>query len=279
VDTLTIVLMLCAAALHASWHGIVKSSGDQLTVLTGMSLIAALLAACGLPFVAIPPPALWPVLLVSTVLHSGYRFALAQAYRHGDLGQAYPLARGLVPIFAMGIGVAFLGDTLSNGQLGGVVIVSAAICWLATEAIRSVQGRLLLAAAGAGLTVAGYSVLDAYGVRHSENWMSYTVWLIVLDSGSFVVLMWFLKGAQLWRELSEARVRTTVSGILGVGSFAVLLWALGRGPVGVVAALRESSVLFAVLIGIAFYRERLALHRIAAAALIAAGIVVISAAR
>ncbi|MEA2879155.1 MAG: hypothetical protein QOF14_4351 [Hyphomicrobiales bacterium] len=268
--------MLSAAALHASWHALVKSSDNQLTMLTGMSLVATAIAALFLPFVALPPPAVWPVLAVSLLFHSGYRFSLAQAYAHGDLGAAYPLARGLVPILAMGIGFWVLGQTPPTGQLAGVVVVSTGVCWLASEAVRAFQGKLLFAAAGAGIAVAGYSVLDSYGVRLSGDWLSFTVWLIVIDSGSFVVLMFILRGRRLWDELGAVRERTLLSGLLGVLSFAVFLWALSRGPVGAVTALRETSILFAVLIGMALYREKRAFHRCAAAALIIAGVVLIA---
>jgi drug/metabolite transporter (DMT)-like permease len=279
LDILTVVLMLCAAALHASWHALVKSSDNGLTVLTGMSLVATVVAAIGLPFVAVPPAVVWPVLGVSLLFHFAYRFCLAQAYAHGDLGAAYPLARGLVPIFAMVVGIWALGQTPMVGQLVGVSVVSAGVCWLASEAVRKLQGRLLLAAAGVGIAVAGYSILDSYGVRLSESWLSFTLWLIVVDSGSFVVLMFILRGRPLWDELGAMRGRTVTSGLLGVLSFSVFLWALSRGPVGPVAALRETSVLFAVLIGMALYREKRAIHRFAAALLIIGGVVLIAAAR
>lgn len=173
LDILTIVLMLCAAALHASWHALVKSSDNQLTVLVGMSMVATVVAAIGLPFVALPPAAVWPMLGTSLLFHSRYRFCLAQAYAHGDLGAAYPLARGPVPLFATGAGVSALGQTLSLGQVLGVCIVSARVCWLGSEAIRQLRGKLLLAAAGVGLMVTGYSVPDSYGVRLSANWLSF----------------------------------------------------------------------------------------------------------
>ena len=279
LDILTVALMLCAAALHASWHALVKSSDNQLTVLTGMSMVATVAAVIGLPFVAFPPAAVWPVLGASLLFHSGYRFCLAQAYAHGDLGAAYPLARGLVPLFATGVGVLALNQTLSPGQLLGVIVVSAGVCGLTIEAVRKLQGRLLLAAAGVGIMVTGYSVLDSYGVRLAGNWLSLTLWLITVDSGSFVALMFIIRGKPLWNELSAIRERTLVSGLLGVLSFVVFLWALSRGPVGAVTALRETSVLFAVLIGMALYREKRAFHRFAAAFLIIGGVVLIAAAR
>jgi drug/metabolite transporter (DMT)-like permease len=271
--------MLCAAALHASWHALVKSSGNQLTVLTGMSMVATAVAIIVLPFVAVPPAEVWPVLGASLLFHSGYRFCLAQAYAHGDLGAAYPLARGLVPLFATVVGICALGQILSHGQLLGVSVISVGVCWLASEPVRQLRGRLLLAAAGVGIMVTGYSVLDSYGVRLSASWLSFTLWLIVVDSGSFVVLMFLLRGKVLRNELAAIRGRILVSGLLGVLSFAVFLWALSRSPVGAVAALRETSVLFAVLIGMALYHEKRAFHRFAAAFLICGGVILIALAR
>jgi drug/metabolite transporter (DMT)-like permease len=268
--------MLSAAVLHASWHALVKTGDNQLTVLAGMSLVAALCAAVVLPFVPLPPPSVWLVLFVSLFLHSGYRFSLAQAYAHGDLSQAYPLGRGFVPIFATAIGFLTLGQTPSPSQLVGTVIVSAGVSWIAGDAVRQLQGRLILAAAGVGITVAGYSVLDAYGARASGNWLSFTAWLIVLDSGSFVALMACVRGRQLWGELADMRQRVSVAGILGVISFAIFIWALSRSSVGAVAALRETSILFATLIGMTFYGEERVFRRIAAAVMIMLGIVLIS---
>jgi drug/metabolite transporter (DMT)-like permease len=265
-----------AAVLHASWHALVKTADDQLTVLAGMSLVATVCAALVLPFVALPPPSVWLVLFVSLFLHSGYRFSLAQAYAHGDLSQAYPLGRGFVPIFATIIGFWTLRQTPSSGQLAGTIIVSAGVTWLASDAVRTLQGRLILAAAGVGVTVAAYSVLDAYGAQASGNWLSFTAWLIVLDSGSFFVLMACVRGKRLWGELVDMRQRVSVAGVLGVISFGIFIWALSRSSVGAVAALRETSILFATLIGMTFYGEERVFRRIAAAVLITLGIVVIA---
>jgi drug/metabolite transporter (DMT)-like permease len=272
LDTVTVIVMLCAAALHASWHALVKSAGDQLTVLAGMGLVAATVALAALPFVALPPPSIWPILAISIVLHSGYRFSLAQAYARGDLSAAYPLARGLVPIVATAISVWALGEFPSAAHLLGIIIISVGVTWLASEAVRKVQGKLLLAVAGAGLTVAGYSVLDAYAARASASWLSFTTWLIALDSGIFFLVLWVLRGNRLWTELAAMRDRTIMSGLLGVVSFAIFIWALSRSPVGAVTALRETSVLFATLIGIIIYREARAMHRIVASVIITLGI-------
>lgn len=273
MDALTITLMLLAAVLHASWHSLVKAGANQLLVLTGMCLVSAVAAILVLPFVALPAGPVWPVLVGSVLLHSAYRISLAQAYVHGDLSQAYPLARGLVPLFATGLAFVAMDQLPTPGQMLGIAVVSLGLIGLAGDSMRGgIGGRLLLAAAGAGLTVAGYSVVDAYGTRLAGDWASYTAWLIALDSGSFFLLCWMLQGGRFWPALNRERWRMLVSGLLGLGSFTVFLWALSRGPVGAVSSLRETSVLFATLIGIVLHGERRSLLRIASAAAVMIGI-------
>jgi len=134
--------------------------------------------------------------------------------------------------------------------------------------------RLMAYAALTGLMVALYSVVDAHGTRLSGDWLSYTVWLMVIDGATFVGLMSTLRGRGLWQTLAQQWQRTLISGLLGVAAFSVFLWALSRGSVGAVSALRESSVLFASLIGVFVLKERWSLFRLAGAVLISSGIVI-----
>jgi drug/metabolite transporter (DMT)-like permease len=273
LDLLTIALMLTAALLHAGWHSLVKSGADQTVTLAGMGMVAATLACAALPFVPAPSAAVWLVLATSVALHVGYKLCLAHAYRHGDLGEAFPLARGMVPLFATVSALVTLGQVPTAGQALGIAAVSAGLVIVLLERQRSANWRLLAGAAGAGLAVAGYSVLDAYGIRLLGDWMGFTAWLVVLDSATFLAMSRLQRGASLWRDLMRSRGRILASGVLGLASFCVFLWALGRGPVGAVSALRETSTLFAIAIGVAFYRERLSAARLAGASLMMAGVV------
>lgn len=190
LDSLTIALMFVAALLHASWHALVKSSSDGIAALAGMGLIAAIIAASLLPFLPVPPASVWPVIAGSICLHFGYKLALARSYKFGDLGQAFPLARGTVPLFASVFAFFFVGETPNSGQMFGIASVSAGLLWLAADSIKGgIDKRLFLAALIAGLTVAGYAVVDAYGTRLAGDWLSFTAWLMFLDSGSFFLLI------------------------------------------------------------------------------------------
>jgi drug/metabolite transporter (DMT)-like permease len=277
LDLLTISLMLAAGLLHASWHSLVKSGQNQITVLAGMGAVAGLCAAGALPFVPLPPRDVWPVLALSIGLHVAYKLCLAGAYARGDFGQAFPLARGMVPLFASLIAFATLGQVPSPGQCIGIALVSSGLLLLAVDKLRGLAPwPLLLMAAMAGAAVASYSTVDAYGTRLSGNWLAFTMWLIVLDSFTFLMLGRVLRGEVLWAELRAARWRVLVSGVLGLLSFCVFLWALSRNAVGAVTTIRETSVLFAMAIGVALHHESLSPRRIAGAVLIFAAIVVIA---
>jgi len=278
LDLLTIGLMLLAALLHAGWHSLVKAGADQTVTLAGMGLVASVAALAALPFVPLPPTMLWPVLAASVALHVGYKLCLARAYAIGDLGEAFPLARGMVPLFATTLAVATLGQVPSLGQSLGIGLVSTGLLMVMLERQRQRQPNWLLwsAAAGAGLAVAGYSVLDAYGIRLFGTWLGFTAWLIVIDNMVFLTLTRLQRGPRLWRQLAATRWRVLASGALGLASFCVFLWALSRGPVGVVSALRETSMLFAIVLGVLLHRETLSVARVAGALLMVLGVVAIA---
>jgi drug/metabolite transporter (DMT)-like permease len=265
--------MLFAGLLHASWHSLVKSGANQITTLAGMGIVAGAITAVTLPFVPFPPLSVWAVIIPSVALHIGYKLCLARAYVLGDLGQAFPLARGMVPLFAATIAWFLLRQSPSALQMCGIALVSSGIIAIALDRIGSVpRWSLLAAAAGAGMAVAGYSVFDAYGTRLMGNWLGFTVWLVTVDSLLFLALAAVARGNILWTDLATTKWRVVASGLLGLASFSVLLWALSRNPVGGVTALRETSVLFAGIIGVVLHKERLTAQRLIGALLIVAGI-------
>jgi drug/metabolite transporter (DMT)-like permease len=277
LDVLTVSLMLCAGLLHAGWHSLVQSGQNRITIMAGMGAVAGISAAVALPFVPPPPPQIWPVLLLSVGLHIAYKLCLIGAYGRGDFGQVFPLARGMVPLFATLIASIGLGQVPSISQCAGIALVSCGLSFLALDRLRGpARWPLLLGAAGAGATVATYSVLDAYGTRLFGDWLGFTSWLIVLDSFAFLALSRMLRGPVLWAELKASRLRVVISGILGLLSFCVFLWALSRNPIGAVTTIRETSVLFATVIGVLRHREPLSLRRLNGAILVLLALVLIA---
>jgi drug/metabolite transporter (DMT)-like permease len=277
LDPLAALLMLLAGLLHASWHAMVKT-GSGIAILAGMGVVSAVLTLPWLLIVPLPSGTTWLIILASLALHAGYKASLAMAYRSTELGRAYPIARGTVPLFATIIAFLTLRQLPGPGQFAGILIIAAGILGLALD--RS-HGRFdrsaLLAAICAAAMVAGYSVVDAAGTRQAEGWGSFTAWIIVLDSLTFFAVALVLRGAKMLTEIRAAPMSVGIAGVLGLTSFAVFLWALSRNPIANVVAFRECSVLFATLIGVLLLGEPATRRRLGCAALIAVGLTLIAA--
>jgi drug/metabolite transporter (DMT)-like permease len=268
--------VLAAALLHATWHALVKSSDDGVVALAGMNVVSGVVALCFLPFVRLPALPVLAVIAGSVVLHAGYKVALARLYRGADLGRAYPIARGLTPLIATGLAAMILKELPDAVRLAGIGLISAGVLGLVYERRgQPLQRSLIIAAVAAGAAVAAYSVLDAYGVRLSGDWVGFTAWLVACDSAAFIgySLLSRPHTVTAWR---ASWGRVLVSGMLGVTSFSVFMWALGRVEVGSVTALRETSVMFAALLGALVLGERATWVRFASAGLVAAGAGVIA---
>jgi len=277
VDEFVVVALLVASLLHASWHALVKSTGDRVVAIGGMNAVSCLTAVAILPL-ANPLPALayW-IIAGSVALHFSYKVALARLYHDADLSQAYPLARGLTPLMAAALAFFAMGESLAPLALAGVALVGVGLALLAFEGSgRNISILSFGVAAAAGLSVAGYSVVDAYGIRMTGDSFSFTIWLVVIDGGTFVAYAIATRSGQVLRTWATGWLRVLITGWLGLASFGVFMWALGRAPVGAVSALRETSVVFSVIIGACILRERVSSIRYMAAGAVAAGVGIIA---
>jgi drug/metabolite transporter (DMT)-like permease len=275
-------LMLTAALLHTSWHLMIKSNDDRLTVLVGMNLVASIIALCALPFAAVPFPApeVWPVLALSVALHAGYNLALPLLYRDADIGQAFPIARGLTPVFATLIAYLALGETVNRVQGAAIAGICAGLVALSLGRDRGgfrISFGFLRVALTIGLLVACYAVVDAHGTRLNGDWLGFTVWVVLLTSAVLLPVATKINGVSMWADLARAKRRSMVSGLLGISAFGVFMWALSLGAVGPVIAVRETSILFSVLLGVVLLREKLSAARIGGALAVLAGVTVLAA--
>jgi drug/metabolite transporter (DMT)-like permease len=258
--------------LHATWHALVKSSGDHVVTLAGMNLVSAAAALIVLPFVPLPTTTAALVIAISVPLHAGYKIALAHLYSRADLGQGYPLARGLTPVLATFVGFIFLGETPRTAALAGVAAISIGIASLLVDRQTArLSTPALTAAMAVAATVAGYSALDAYGIRANGDWLGFLAWLVVCDSLAFVAYAIATRRGMAFTQWRLTWRRTLLSGALGVTSFGVFLWALSRAQVGPVAALRETSSIFAAALAATLLKEPMTRARWASAALVATG--------
>jgi drug/metabolite transporter (DMT)-like permease len=263
-------LVLFAAALHASWNALLRGGRDRLWSMTVMNLTSALTCGVAVLLVAPPAPASWPYVLASAILHVGYSLFLVRTYRTGDLGQTYPIARGSSPVLVT-IGAAiFAGELPGPLSILGVLLVSGGIVSLAFER-RDLSGAVLPYALGTGVFIGAYSVTDGIGVRLSGDAVSYTLWMELLTGIAFPFVFAQRRG---WGTLLRGRRETVLAatgGVISMLGYGIIIYAMSKGPMGSVSALRETSVVFAAMIGAVFLRERLTLYRLGACLVIVVG--------
>jgi len=271
------LLVLLAALLHAFWNTLVKSSDDSLAQLALLNFFSALLAISAIPWVGIPDPASWIYILASTIIHTGYYILLLQAYRFGDLSHVYPLARGVAPLVVASLSVVFTDEFLNIGQLSGVLLISASVTSLAWHRGGPRRGRLksVLFALGTGCMIGGYTIIDGSGVRLSGNALAYIAWLFAVDWIPIAIIAIFLRRHTLSQAVNNQWRSSCLGGVLAIGAYGLVIWALSLGAMALVAALRETSVVIAAVIGTVFLGEPFGRRRIVAAFGVTAGIIVL----
>jgi drug/metabolite transporter (DMT)-like permease len=261
-------MTLFAALIHAAWNAIVKADGDRLTLIKTMSLTQLIVSLLLLPFVAVPAREAWPYLIASAFVNVGYMLFLSQAYRSGDLSHAYPLARGVAPLIVSAVSVAFLGEHLTPVSQMAILLIGVGITSLSLT--RGLEGlrdlRMVGFALGAGGFIATYTLLDGLGARAAGSAHSYMIWVSLAASALIVATIgWLQRGSS-----EPASRRTRIAGVTtGLASYAsawMVIWAMTVAPIPLVSALRETSIIFAVAIGVVFLNERLNLARLASIA-------------
>ena len=265
------LLVLLAALLHASWNAIIKSGDSTSLDTVALTIAAALFSAVVLPFIPLPAPASWPWLAASVALHVAYFLLLGAVYRIGDLSHVYPLMRGLAPMLVALAGALFLNESLGIMVWAGIGLICAGILLPVLRHGGALHGRATPLALLIALIIASYTLVDGYGTRVSGNSLSYCLWMFLLEAPPLVLVAWCFERAQLWSYCRIYWRRAAAGGLCVLGSYSIALWAMLGVPIAAVAALRESSVLFAALIGCLLLKERLGGWRIAGAAIIAAG--------
>ena len=266
--------VLGAALAHAIWNAMIKSSRDVLLDTALVGFFASAVTAPFMLFIAPPPAAAWPYIVGSIGVHIGYYFALVGAYRAGDLSHGYPIMRGVAPLIVSLCALGWLGEAPGPAVWAGVLLICGGVLSLGLVGFHWEQSRVALGwALLNAVIIASYTLLDAAGVRTAGRPEAYVVWRGALNPWPFLLLvLWLKKGALL--EHARARwPRAMIGGALAAGAYGVVLWAMTRAPVAAVAALRETSVIFAALIGAWLLKEGHLARRVGGAVTVAAGIV------
>lgn len=267
-------VVLLSAFLHAGWNALIKERTDRFFSISLLGVAQGLIAAVALPFVSTPTGATWGWILASAALHTGYKLFLIRAYSAGDLGQVYPLARGAAPLLSSLVALFVLRETLGPYLWSGVVVLCFGITLMSIKGggdFRSLDRRAALWALATSAFISGYTIVDAVGARGAQSPASYIAWMFVFDGMTIALVYAFVRKGRF-----DAVARELPFGILAalmsLGAYWLVIWAMTKAPIGAVAALRESSILFALAISALFLKERLSPWRLASAALILGGV-------
>ena len=271
-------IVLCAALLHASWNALIKSGVDKAADTALITVAGAVVAFPFMLWIGLPDRGAWPYLLASLVIHVGYYIALVEAYEHGDLGLTYPIMRGFAPLLvALGSGL-FIGEVPSAAAWLGIVgiTVGVGLVGLAHPGEALHHRRALTFAFANACLIAVYTTVDGVGVRANGGAARYVLLLFVLDGFLYPALVWWRRSAAERNALvAYARTRwplAVLGGGASIGAYGIALWAMTRAPVASVAALRETSVLFAAVLGTVLLKERFGLQRAIGTGVIVAGV-------
>ena len=275
-----VLLVLLAALMHALWSVVLKLTGDAKTNITVFMAGSSILALAGIPFQSLPSLASLPFLLISVFVQVVYMMLVGIVYQKGDVSQSYPVMRGVAPLFVALFSGPILGEKLSIIAWCGVILISSGVLTLALEAVRrsdkigpSIIPLSLLTAA----FIALYTLLDGIGVRLSGAPVSYILWIFFLIGLVKVVF-------ELFNDKTRPQFLThfqrywsigLVGGFLSLGSYGLALWTMTKLPVALVAALRESAIVFAVILSYFVLREHVSPPRFIASIIIVLGVIAV----
>ena len=264
--------VLGAAALHAGWNALLKSSADKQLDTVAISVGAAFVSLALAPWLAHPAPASWPWLAASASVHILYFLFLAGAYHWGELSYTYPIMRGGGPVIVALAGTAVFGEVLAPLPTLGVALVCAGIVAFASG---KAHPRATLFALGNAAVIAAYTLIDAKGARLSGSPVAYTLWFFIANG--VLIYAWYgaRRGARVPRYLARNWPRILVGAVFTTGAYGVALWAMTQAPVALVAVLRETAVLFGALIATLFLGEKFTRRRFVATGAVLAGLVML----
>ncbi|MCO6392856.1 EamA family transporter [Aliihoeflea aestuarii] len=271
-----ISIVLASAMMHAGWNAVLRFRGDRVALMTMLAAMSALIALPGLFFVDFPRAEAWPWLALSVALHVGYNVFLANAYAYGELGKIYPLARGTAPMLTLGASIFLLGEDISPLATLGILVLGLGIVTLSLDGgLKALKAspRGIVFAFITSVFIAGYTMSDGIGARAAQDAHSYVLWLFVLDG--IPLLLWALvrQGRATGQMIAQNWKAGFVAGALSLGAYWIAIWGFTVAPIALVAALRETSVIFAVIIGVVFLGEKMRGYRILAIGIVLAGLV------
>lgn len=278
MDPLVFSAVLFAAICHAAWNAIIKFGLDTVAATTLVTTGAGLFAAAMLPLTGIPSIAAWPCVIASIVIHLFYFIGLSEAYRAGDLGQIYPLARGAAPLMTVVGSSLLVGEHVDVSGWLAIFLLGVGVVLLARRGghdLAKMDGRTLGSALFTAVTICAYSLVDGVGARIAGNPHAYTLAMFAGNGAAMLVYGFWRRGPALWSTMRMHWIAGAGGGALQLFSYGIAIWAMTLAPIALVAALRESSVLFGAAIAVVFLKEPIRPARLVAAVLVLLGLVLL----
>jgi len=272
LDVFAIIML--GAALHATWNAVVKGGDNKLLTTCMIASIASLIASTVIPFLELPAKESWPFIGASVILQVVYFVLVASTYRIADMSQTYPIMRGTAPLLVATASVGLLSESLSSFAWLGIAIICIGILSMAAAPSIGQRKGMLLALVNAAV-IAGYTLIDGVGVRKSGAPTAYTLWIFLLTGLALAVWAFAVRRREFCRYLARHWRPGVIGGFGTVVSYGLALWAMTAAPIATVSALRETSILFGVVISALVLKERLTGRRIMAACIIASGAMVL----
>lgn len=266
--------VLGAAALHATWNALVRAGGNPLLHTAALVIWTGIIGLPVAVMLPLPNSDSWGLLGLSIVIHVVYFVTLARAYQHGALSVMYPIMRGCAPLLVSVGSLVFIGEPLSVNGWIAVVLISTGVLAIALRSRLANPRRAVSWALACSLSIACYSIVDGQGARLSQSPLSFTAWLFILESLVFTTLLIFAgQGKPLIQYMRQRPQACALGGLLSAVGYAIVLWAMSQAPMALVSATRETSVLFATLIGVGFLKEQLSARQWLGAVIIVCGLI------
>ena len=268
------LLVIFAAILHAIWNGMVKSYKNKIISVSAIVFGHVPIAAFVMLFLPLPTLESVPYIILSAIIHQGYQYNLISAYKIGDLTKVYPIARGTGPIVATIISIIFLGLLITKFQILSIALICFGIIILGIFSERLIKNnKVIFYSLATGLFIGLYSLVDGHGARISQSPLSFLGWSFILNAMIFPFVLKFMGYKKVFsRVLKEAKLIFWVGGTLSYIVYGIVVWAFTKAPIPLVGALRESSIVFSVLIGFFFLKERITFLKIVSILIIFIGV-------
>ena len=269
--------VILAALLHAIWNGMVKGFEDKVISISAIVFGHVPMAILVMLFLPSPTLESIPYIILSAIIHQGYQYYLISAYKIGDLTSVYPIARGTGPIVATLISITFLGLLISKFQILSIFLICFGIIILGLFSKNSLKNnKTVVYSLATGFFIGLYSLVDGYGARISLSPLSFLGWSFILNAMIFPFVLKSMNYSNVFsRVIKEAKIIFWVGGTISYIVYGIIVWCFTKAPIPLVGALRETSIIFALLIGSLFLKEKLSLVKIISIFLIFIGVLLL----